>query len=101
MCYSQNASYHLNQQYLLYSQNLYGFAMSEKIPVDGFQWIDSATLQTWTQEILAAMDASGDKGYILMVDLEIPATIHDQTSDYPLCPEQLEITENMISPQCR
>jgi hypothetical protein len=84
-----------------FPQNLYGYAMSEKMPVDGFEWIDDEKLKTWTRETLLKMDASEDKGYILEVDIEIPASIHESTNDYPLCPEQLEITDAMISPECR
>ena len=37
-----------------------------------------------------------DQGYILEVDIDIPEEIHQQT-DYPLCPEHLDINEGMQS----
>lgn len=79
-------------------QNLYGYAMSEKMPVDGFQWVKATN---WTQDTIMRLDGSGSKGYILEVDIEIPESIHQKTDIYPLCPEHLEITENMISPKSR
>jgi len=72
--------------------------MSEKVPVDGFKW-DNDTV--WTRDMIMGLDANDTKGYIFEVDLEIPENIHDKTDMYPLCPEHLEITENMISPKSR
>ena len=39
-------------------------------------------------------------GYILEVDLEHPSELHDLHNDYPLAPEKLEITQNMLSKYC-
>jgi hypothetical protein len=44
------------------------------------------------------LSADSDVGYFLDVDLEIPQHLHDLTDDFPLCPEQQKITEEMISP---
>ena len=39
-------------------------------------------------------------GYILEVDLEYCEKLHDSHSDYPLCPEKIEISSNMLSKYC-
>ena len=39
-------------------------------------------------------------GYILKVDLEYPFELHNLRNDYPLPPEKLEITQNMLSKYC-
>ena len=39
-------------------------------------------------------------GYILEVDLEYPDKLHNLHNDYPLAPEKLEITQNMLSKYC-
>ena len=36
-------------------------------------------------------------GYILEVDLEYPDKLHNLHNDYPLAPEKLEITQNVLS----
>ena len=40
-------------------------------------------------------------GYILEVDLEYCKGLHDSHSDYPLCPENIEVTNNMLSKYCK
>ena len=37
-------------------------------------------------------------GYIVDCDLEYPSTLHDSHSDYPLAPEHLTVTKDMLSP---
>ena len=39
-------------------------------------------------------------GCILEVDLEYPSELHDLHNDYPLAPEKLEISQNMLSKYC-
>ena len=37
-------------------------------------------------------------GYILEVDLEYPRDLHELHNDYPLAPEKVKLTEEMLSP---
>ena len=37
-------------------------------------------------------------GYILEVDLEYPHNLHELHNDYPLAPEKVTLTEEMLSP---
>ena len=39
-------------------------------------------------------------GYILEVELEYPDELHSLHNDYPLAPEKLEITQNILSKYC-
>ena len=39
-------------------------------------------------------------GYILEVDPEYPSELHDLHNDYPLAPEKIEITQNMLPKYC-
>ena len=55
--------------------------MSEKVLVGGFVWVKDAI----TPE------------FIMEYDADIPEKIHQQTDDYPLCPEHLDINEGMLS----
>ena len=40
-------------------------------------------------------------GYILEVDLEYPTFLHDLHNDYPLCPEKIEVSYNMLPKYCK
>ena len=39
-------------------------------------------------------------GYILEADLEYPSELHELHNDYPLAPEKLEISQNMLWKYC-
>ena len=41
------------------------------------------------------------KGLILEVDLEYPKELHDLHNDYPLGPEKVKVTEDMLSDYCK
>ncbi|GFX97570.1 uncharacterized protein TNCV_2841301 [Trichonephila clavipes] len=67
--------------FLLYldANNLYGWAMSQPLPLNNFKWVDFLDVDH--------IDENGEKGYILEVDLEYPESLHDYHSDLPLAPE--------------
>ena len=60
------------------ANNLYGTAMSMKLPTHGFKWMNKYELNIW-EKIPC----------ILEVDLEYPKELHDLHSDYPLAPERI------------
>ena len=56
------------------ANNLYGWAMSQKLPVNGFKWVKSTS--KIDEEFIKNYDEDSDKGYILKVDvLEVPQKI--------------------------
>jgi len=70
------------------ASNLYGWAMSQPLPVRNFNWMSEAQLENWKE----FSDQDG-KGCILEVDLEYPKELHDLHNDYPLAPERLMVNK--------
>ena len=50
--------------------NLYGWAISQKLPVDGFKW--KKHMLKFNEEFIKNYDEENHKGYILEVDAEYP-----------------------------
>ena len=44
-----------------------------------------------------SVEKNNPTGYILEVDLEHPSELHELHNDYPLAPEKLEISQNVLS----
>ena len=75
------------------ANNLYGLAMTKKLPYDNFKW-DYSFL---TDKKILNYDEDSDDGYILEVDLQYPEQLHDLHKDYPLAPEIMSVSEDMLS----
>ena len=52
------------------ANNLYGWAMSQKLPVDGFGWVED--LFQFKEDFIKNYDKNSDKGDILEVDAKYP-----------------------------
>ena len=70
--------------------NLYGWAMSQKLPVDGFKWIKKDDLSNFDEKSIKKYDENSDKGYIFEVDVEYPKNLHKLYSDLPFLPERIK-----------
>ena len=46
------------------------------------------------------VSAESDVGYFLEVDLKYPSELHELHNDYPLAPEKLRISSNVLSSYC-
>ena len=71
-------------------------AMSQKLPVIGFKWIDD--LSGFTKGFIRNYDKNSDIGYLLEVDIEYPKTLWGLHKDLPFLPERkkLSSTEKLI-----
>ena len=74
--YMENHGKNKESTYLGYldANDLYGFAMCKKLPVDGFKWVDG--LSIFTEDFIKNSDEDSDRGYILEVDVEYPKNLH-------------------------
>ena len=71
------------------ANNLYGFAMIQPLPVDGFDWMEY--LSKIDEDFIKNYDEISDKGYILELDVECSKKLHDLQSDLPFLPERMKI----------
>ena len=69
--------------------NLYGWAMSQKLPTHGFKWIDVD--KSKVLKLLGKKDTNC--GFIFEVDLDYPESLWDLHNDYPLAPEKLQVNQ--------
>ena len=77
-------------KYLMYldANNLYGCAMSEKLPIRGFKWLTDKEIQNFfNNQVVQVWEKTP---CILEVDLEYPEKLHDLHNDYPFCPERVK-----------
>ena len=75
------------------ANNLYGYAMSQKLPTGNFHWLTQAELQQFIKNF-NNIDINSDTGYTLEVDLEYPKELHDYHNDLPFLPEVLKTKDN-------
>ena len=67
--------------------NLYGWALSQKLPCGEFEWIEDEMLMSECLERCKANDPfDGDFAYTLEVDIETPDEIQDKLDDLPVAP---------------
>ena len=72
------------------TNNLYGAAMSEKLPIIGFKWVND--ISGINKKFIKSYDKkNSDKGYILEVDVGYPSKLHKLHSDMPFLPEKMKI----------
>ena len=98
--YMKNSDPQKESSYIPYldANNLYGWAMSQKLPIGNFRWISSGKL---TPELLESYHENTAKGLILEVDLDYPPELHDLHNDYPLAPEKMTVQKEMLSDYSR
>ena len=83
-------------KYLTYLDfnNLYGWAMNQKLPQCDFEWLFEEEYENidWKE-----IDTEGKVGYVLELDLHYPKELHDLHSDFPLAPNKCKIKNEQLS----
>ena len=91
--YMKNYNNNEESSYIQYldANNIYGWAMSKKLPVNGFRWLDSDEINEINEEFLKNYNENDNKGYIFEVDVRYPKRLHDLHSNLLFLPERMEI----------
>ena len=100
-CYQSKKEYDENEpsKYTMYldANNLYGWAMSQHLPIGNFKWMTDKEID----RVALGKYKEDSKRELLEVDLEYPQELHDLHFDYPLCPEKIKLPKDMLSRYCK
>ena len=66
--------------------------MSEYLPYEEFKW-----LKNINEFDVMSISEKSLIGYFLEVDLECSSELHELQNDYPLAPEELAVSSDMLS----
>ena len=76
--------------------NLYGWAMSEYLPYEGFKWLKNVDGFN-----VMSINEKSPIGYLLEVDLEYSDKLHELHNDYSLAPANFAVSSDMLSKYCK
>ena len=89
----KNRDKSIESSYLMYldANNLYGWAISQKLPVNGFKW--EKIVSKFDEDFITNYDEDTNKGYIFEVDVKYPKDFHDLQSDLQFLSEKNKINK--------
>ena len=73
------------------ANNLHGWAMSQKLLVNGFKWVKK--LSKFKEILIRNYDENSDKGYFFEVDVNYPKKLFDRHKDLPFLPEKKKVNK--------
>ena len=84
-----------SNSHILYldANKLYGWAMSQPLPVSNFQCVENCDRLA---ESIGDHPADSPEGYILEVDLGYPEELHETHNAYPLAPERMVVQKEWM-----
>ena len=87
----KNYDKNIKSSYLenLDANNLYGWAMSQKFPVNGFKWIKHVS--KFDEDFIKNYNENSNKGYSLEADVEYPKDLLNLHGDLPFLAERKKI----------
>ena len=89
--YMKNYDKNIEPSYLTYldANNLYRWAMSQKLPINGFKWINNVS--GFNEDFIKYYNENSNVGYFLEVDAEYPKKLFSSQKDLPFLPERKKI----------
>ena len=78
-------------QTYLDGNNLYGWAMSQRLPVNGFKWVKK--LSKFNEIFIRNYGENSDKGYFLEVDVNYPKKLFYLHKNLPFLPERKKLNK--------
>ena len=72
-----------------YVSNLYGWAMSQKFPVNNFEWIKITT--KFNGDFIKNYNEESDEGYVLEINIQYLEKLHELHNGLQFLPERMKI----------
>ena len=93
--YMKNYDKNIESSYIEYldANNLYGYVMSQKLPVNGFKWVKQEDVSKFSEEFMKDCDKNSDKGYFLEVDIDYSKNLLNLHEDLPFLPETKKVNK--------
>ena len=90
--YTKNYGKDITSSYLAYldANNLYGWAISQKLPVNGFIWVGKSR---FNERFIKNYNENSDIGYFLEVDIDYPKELFNLHKDLPFLPERKKVNK--------
>ena len=84
----------IESSYLTYldANNLYGWAMSQKLPVNGFMWYNDH-LSDFNDDFTKNYNENSDEGYFLEIDIDYTKQLWSSHKDLPFLPERRKLVK--------
>ena len=73
------------------ANNLYGWAMSQKLPINGFKWVKQKKLSKFNEDFIKKYDEDSNTGYFFKVDVEYPKTLFNSHKNLPFLPKRKKV----------
>ena len=85
--YMKDHNKNIESSYIQYldANNLYCWAMSQKLPTNNFKWVED------NEEFIKIYNENSYKGYIFEVDVKYPKELYNLHSDLPFLPKKMKI----------
>ena len=73
------------------ANNLYGWAMSQKLPMNGYKWINF--FSKFNEDFIKEYDKNSDIGYFFEVDIDYPEKLFNLQKDLPFLPKRKKVNK--------
>ena len=88
----KNYNKNIELSYIEYldANNLYGWAMSQKLPANDFKWLKKE-LSKFNEDFIKNYDENGYIGYFVEADIDYPKELFNIHKDLPILPESKKV----------
>ena len=93
--YMKNYDKNIEPSYLEYldANNLYGWVMSQKLPINGFKRVKKEELSKCNEDVIKNYDENGNIGYFLEVDIDYLKQLFNFHKDLPFLSESKKVNK--------